>query len=274
MPEAFGLHENCNITCATQKSIVGSSCGDDDWNSHVLSNLAGEIFPGERFGARDADDGRGLVDLDPEVGRQRGLELLAMLREGPLPKGACHRGFQAAAPFKAPSPPPKRAGTEAAPPRKGPAPPPKKASTEVLPKAPPKAAAEVPTRTLRDLPQVPKPAKVHGCCGMVRQYSKLCLVADVCEWTGMDRLPTRKPHILRQYMTCKKLGSGALGVVFAVSLQNEELALKVMHQPTIMSRGRAHFLQQEISVCKTLQDNKCASAATGHGIVELAGCST
>eukprot|EP00439_Symbiodinium_sp_Y106_P017844 s8176_g2.t1 len=51
MPEAFGLHENCNITCATQKSIVGSSCGDDDWNSHVLSNLAGESFPGERFGA-------------------------------------------------------------------------------------------------------------------------------------------------------------------------------------------------------------------------------
>ena len=38
---------------------------------------------------------------------------------------------------------------------------------------------------------------------MVRQYSKLCLVADVCEWTGMDRLPTRKPHILRQYMTCR-----------------------------------------------------------------------
>jgi len=77
---------------ATQKSSAGSSCGDDDWNSHVRSNLAGEIFPGERFGASDADDGRGLVDLDPEVGRQRGQELLAMLHDGPLSKGACHRG--------------------------------------------------------------------------------------------------------------------------------------------------------------------------------------
>mmetsp|Transcript_22364 Transcript_22364/g.42160 ORF Transcript_22364/g.42160 Transcript_22364/m.42160 type:complete len:209 (+) Transcript_22364:62-688(+) len=73
---------------ATQKSSAGSSCGDDDWNSNFRSNLAGEFFPGERFGVNGTNPGQDLVDLEPEVGRQRGQELLAMLRDGPLSKGS------------------------------------------------------------------------------------------------------------------------------------------------------------------------------------------
>ncbi|CAJ1328681.1 unnamed protein product [Effrenium voratum] len=71
----------------TQKSSAGSSCGDDDWNSSVRSNLAGEFIPGDPFGFSEADTAGGLVDVDPEVGRQRGQELLAMLSDGPLSKG-------------------------------------------------------------------------------------------------------------------------------------------------------------------------------------------
>mmetsp|Transcript_63690 Transcript_63690/g.139606 ORF Transcript_63690/g.139606 Transcript_63690/m.139606 type:complete len:214 (-) Transcript_63690:75-716(-) len=75
----------------TQKSSAGSSCGDEDWNSTVRSNLAGEYIPGDPFGFQDAEKSGGLIDLDPEVGRQRGQELLAMLMEAPLSKASSVR---------------------------------------------------------------------------------------------------------------------------------------------------------------------------------------
>lgn len=75
----------------TQKSSAGSSCGDEDWNSTVRSNLAGEFIPGDPFQFNDAEKSGGLVDLDPEVGRFRGQEILAMLADGPLSKGSSVR---------------------------------------------------------------------------------------------------------------------------------------------------------------------------------------
>ncbi|CAE7690568.1 unnamed protein product, partial [Symbiodinium sp. CCMP2592] len=120
---------------AMQKSSAGSSC-------HVRPSLAGEISPGERFGASDADAGRGLVDLDPVVGRQRGEELLSMLRGGPVSKGAGHSGQdlvqtpKAKAPAKGvPTPPPKA-------PAKGVATPPPKAPAKGVATPPPKAPAK------------------------------------------------------------------------------------------------------------------------------------
>eukprot|EP00930_Biecheleria_cincta_P022578 TRINITY_DN16483_c0_g1_i1.p1 TRINITY_DN16483_c0_g1~~TRINITY_DN16483_c0_g1_i1.p1 ORF type:complete len:163 (-),score=30.30 TRINITY_DN16483_c0_g1_i1:116-604(-) len=70
-PSLQGFDKETDSTvraASSQKSSSGSSDGED-WRGFAHSAVAEES---------------GLVDLDPEVGRQRGTELLAMLSDGPL----------------------------------------------------------------------------------------------------------------------------------------------------------------------------------------------